>query len=398
MTLLAAPPLFRTFAVSLAALLLPALGCNNTPTSSTSAPSSASASAAAPAASSQAQAPRTLELPEGVCRISYEGFRGAGLTLRLAPEGPAFAIVGEKHVGGMAGLFGTAGQDRSADVVLLDGPAKSVGIRIKNPDLVLRGFLDAAELVLHPVRARALGGFLVPTRFRVVSASSAGVEVAPRFGKEVEVLGSLPAQRLTCAELSLDAAVLDVDPSVLPSSKKDTYLLLRGGNPIDLAVEPAGPAVARLHPASLSTSVRVVETKGKATRIAWSLDEGTVFGWVASSALEEPPKHHRAQGLQGIDRPPNEEPVASFLCSEDVPLVAEVAGERVTVGHVRKGTRVGMMDRAAPYARIAAPRGPDHGFGAPPPETIAAEGATFRVPASALDGCKTQAERPPSTH
>ncbi|TKD03554.1 hypothetical protein [Polyangium fumosum] len=396
MTFLAAPALPRTFAVSLAALLLPALGCDNTPASSTSAPPGASASAAAPAASAPSQPPRTLELPEGVCRISYQGFRGAGLTLRLAPDGPAFAIVGEKHVGGMAGLFGTAGQDRSADVVLLDGPAKSVGITLKNPDLVLRGFLDAAELVLHPVRARALGGFLAPTRLRVVSASSSGVEVAPRFGNEVEVLGSLPAQRLTCAELSLDAAVLDVDPSVLPSSKGDPYMLLRGGNPINLAVEPAGPAVARLHPPSASTSVRVVETKGKATRIAWTLDEGTVFGWVASSALEKPSNPYRTQGLRGIDRPPNEEPVASFLCSEDVPLVAEVAGERVTVGHVRKGTRVGMLDRAAPYTRIAAPRGPDHGFGAPPPEIVAAKGAAFRVPSSALDGCKTEATSAPS--
>ena len=394
MSLLAAPPRFRTFAVSLAALLLPALGCNNAPTSSAPASSAASASAAAPV-----QPPRTLELPEGVCRISYEGFRGQGLTLRLAPDGPAFAIVGHKYSGGgMGGLFGTAGQDRSAEVVLLDGPAKSVGIRIKDPNLLLRGFLDAEEIVLHPLRASVLGGFLAPTRFRVVSASSAGVEVAPRFGKEVEVLGSLPAPRLTCAQLSLDPAVLDVDPSVLPSSKNDPRRVLRGGDPIDLAVEPAGPAVARLHPASASTDVRVVETKGKATRIAWSLDEGTVFGWVVSSALEEPPKGHRVQGLRGIDRPPDEVPVASFLCSEDVPLVAEVAGERVTVGHVRKGTRAGMLDRAAPYAHIAAPRGPDHGFGAPPPEIIAAKGAAFRVPTSALDGCKTQAEQPPSTH
>ncbi|MDC3962786.1 hypothetical protein [Polyangium jinanense] len=388
----------RPLAAFLAAFLLSAIGCDSARAPSASTSSSTSPSAAAPASSAQAEKPRAVELPEGVCRIAAKGFRGEGLTLRFTPGGRAFAIVGQKRAGGMAGLFGSAGDGRSGEVVLLDGPAKSFGVRIENPLLVLRGFTDVADLDLHPARASVIAGFLVPTRLRVVSASSAGVEVAPEIDKKVELVGSLPAQRATCAELSLDPAAADVDAALPAATKKDTYMLLREGDPIDLAVEPAGTAVARLRPSSSSSSVRVLDTKGKSTRIAWSLDGGTVFGWISSSALEKPPEGRRP-GAEGRMRalPPEEKPVESLVCSQDVPLVAEVAGERVAVGHVRAGTVLGVMERAAPFARIAAPRGPDHGFGAPPPETTAAEGASFRVPASALDGCKPRPSRAPTT-
>ncbi|MDI1451548.1 hypothetical protein [Polyangium sp. 6x1] len=379
----------RIFAAPVAAFLLSGLGCDGAHAPSTSTASSAAASSSA--ASAQTAAPRTLELPEGVCRIVAKGFRGEGLTLRLTPGGRAFATVGMKRVGGLFGILGTAGEGRSADVVLLDGPSKGFGIRVENPLLVLRGYADAADLELHPARASVTAGFLVSARLRVVSASSAGVEVAPVLDKEVEMVGSLPAQRLACADLSLDSAAPDVDAALPASTQKDAYMLLRGGDPIDLAVEPAGPAVARLRPPSSPPAVRVLDTKGKSTRIAWRLDSGTVFGWVASSALEKLPERRRHQGAEGrlLEAPREEKPVESLVCGQDVPLVVEVAGERVTVGQVRAGVALGVMERAAPFARIAAPRGPDHGFGAPAPETTAAEGATFRVPASALDGCKS---------
>ncbi|MDI1480849.1 hypothetical protein [Polyangium sp. y55x31] len=398
MTSSAASSRRRTFAASLAAFLLSALGCDGTRAPSAPTSSSASPSAAAPQASAQPEALRAVELPEGVCRIAAKGFRGEGLTLRLTPGGRAFAIVGEKRAGGMVGIFGTAGEGRAAEVVLLDGPAKSFGIRVENPLLVLRGFTDVADLDLRPARASIVGGFLVPVRLRLVSASSSGVEVAAQLDKEVEIVGNLPAQRVTCADLSLDPAAADVDAALPAATKKDTYMLLREGDPIDLAVEPAGTAVARLRPSSSSSSVRVLETKGKSTRIAWSLDGGTVFGWVASSSLEKPPEGRRP-GAEGRMRatPPEEKTVESLVCSQDVPLVADVAGERITVGHVRAGTVLGVMERAAPYARVAAPRGPNHGFGAPPPETTAAEGATFRVPASSLDACKPEPSRAPAT-
>ncbi len=310
---------------------------------------------------------------------------------RTAPGGVPFAKAG--FVGGVIGLLGPWNGGRPAatrtEVVLFDGQPTSVGMTYETKRIRVQGHVDVGDVRLHVAKAAVLAGFLVPVSVAPRRIGADGVEAALVVPPAVEIVGEAPAWHLGCADLSISEERPDVTAARPAAMKDSDYMVLKSGDPIVLSLSPGGAAVARLHPEKGNPSVVVLEKKGKATRVAWDMDALSVFGWVASSALEKP-RSGRNRGAEGQWGTQSERRPAppSLVCDKDVPLFVDAGGERVEVGAIRSGAPLEISERKATFARVEPPRPPPGRSGGETlPDVDRAKDASFWVQEAAIATC-----------
>jgi hypothetical protein len=108
-----------------------------------------------------------------------------------------------------------------------------------------------------------------------------------------------------------------------------------------LSTAPGLPPAAVLHPRDeLDVEIDVLERRGREARIFWVRSGFAVYGWVPAAAL----KRSTTAGVFGVmgGVPGGLPPRVSgqpFACNADLRLIVELAGRRVDVGKIRKGTR-----------------------------------------------------------
>lgn len=339
-----------------------------------------------------ADAPRRLVLPDGVCRIATQNADGGGAVFRFAPGGAAFAKAG--FHGGLLGLItrNDSGPPRTrTEVVLFDGQTTSAGLTFETRLVRVRGHVDMADARLHVAKAAVLGGFLVPLSVVPKRISAAGIEAAPVVPSFVGLKVELPPWHLACADLSITEEPPDPDAALpAPIGRQNEYMLLRKGAPALLSLTPGGAAVARLDPGEEGLVVHVLEKKGRAVRVVTrSMGITSVFGWVPGSSLEER-KSTRSRGEEGqmLDHEPRAKPLDSRVCDKEVPLFAEVSGDRAEVGAILAGARIDVSERRGTFARVEPIAPPPSVFGGDLwPDVDRAKGASFWVQESALAEC-----------
>jgi hypothetical protein len=336
----------------------------------------ASASASVAFASASAVVPpKTLVLPEGRCTIREKFFGLVGFAMRLEEKTAPYA-----DARSVSGILGALGSDRSAELRIPSGAGASLGLHLESPQLVLDGLVDPASIPLRAAKPIVLGGLVVPTELTelaIVDATTDGVTVEPALGAEIALTTPLRA-RMPCASLALAAAGLDA-ASVLPA-KPLRHAGLHAGKTVALSVEPGGAAAAKLTPVA-DVDVQVLEARGAATRIAYQ-SRAWVFGWVSTSDLGAAPAEEpggRRKGEEGVMGKPAvpPSPLRSVACATDVPLVAEVAGVRATIGRVRATALVQLLGSDAGFAQVRVPSGP----------IVAASGARWLIAEKDLEGC-----------
>jgi hypothetical protein len=332
----------------------------------------------APAPSVPAALP-TVTLPDSACHLTskrpFDQVR-----LRTTIDGKPFATVGNMRLA-MGSLGGDAGAAAPSpdlsDVVVPDGASVGVvGVRAQTSAFVVRGFADPADVPIHPTHVAVSGGFLIATRVRLTSAKGGRATVVPATGARVELLAAPPPQEVACAELSLDEP--DDPRAVSPQpTAGDVVKYFIDTAPVELAVEPGGPAVARLHPdPAVNDPVYVLEARGKATRILWYVDDALVFGWVPSAAIVPPSLARNIEGKMGTS---TKRGGPALRCDHDVALIADVGGPhgRTIVGAILGKARIEVAERTGGAARITVPRS----------DFTPADGVTFWVDERELAGC-----------
>jgi hypothetical protein len=321
--------------------------------------------------------PPAVALPAAIaCLIDgpWQGRDGA-TPLRLRDGGPVFAEVG----GGV-----------DAQLHLPQGRPAGAAIELDTGGVSLRGRVDAAEIPLRPARPVAFQGFAVPFASTLLDLQEAGpgwVAVACPAIEGVEPLAPPLAAQLPCNDVT--ASELEFVTSAAAGAAGDKRpALLRVGRPIPLSVAPGGPAVAKLHAADdEDAEVSVVGVEGGRSRVLWWRDEALIFGWIPTADLRRgTPANQLGEmfGMGGLGLR-GEGEGDPLTCAADVPLVAEAGGERATVGLVRAGTAIEILERGGPYARVAVDLG----------ATALAEGASLKVRAADLAGCARQREGQP---
>jgi len=226
--------------------------------------------------------------------------------------------------------------------------------------VVVRGHLEAMEMPLYPASAFAMSGVLVPNHQRRI------IWRAAKPGVMVVAAGPIPRLRAVGREFSAERDCKDVaighrnvdDDAIDKVMKAERpyaepsrpWPWLRSGK-ATLSAEPEGDVVAEIDVIEprddtlLIHPPRVLRAKKGQTRIALRTYGGVVFGWVPNSQIERSTRqyldlsHDNSIYLTRAIVPEG----AYVTCRRDMPLVAEVGGERRLVGTVRAGTH---FDRA----------------------------------------------------
>jgi hypothetical protein len=229
-----------------------------------------------------------------------------------------------------------------------------------------------------------LDGFAVPTpdaRFawKGGAPGSISVSFAPDDDVELVPAGSLDAVALPCDAVMLGWPSFDARAAA-PRGRGAREAVLRAGQIIPLSRTPGGPSIAMLRPApGTAEEISVIETRGRRSLVVRAGERAVIFGWIpAADALPPPPERAPETFRCGVlDLEDAPEPRSIARCDRALPLVAEVAGERRTVGSIAAGTPIPLGDRRGDLVSVL------------PPErlAIAATGATLGVLASHLRGC-----------
>lgn len=133
-------------------------------------------------------------------------------------------------------------------------------------------------------------------------------------------------------------------------------MILRASPAIPLFSDPTRPSDLKIA-FGADVAVDAFTTLGAFSRIGFSVKAVYVAGWV-KTALLKPRSPNGGSGSffgtsgVGIGQS-TVTPLARVACTADVPLVAEVAGERATIGVALAQTPIDLLDRAEPFSRIA---------------------------------------------
>jgi hypothetical protein len=332
--------------------------------------------------------PPSLEVPQSVaCTLRandwpYESVEDPGkghYFLRFASSMRPFAQV----------LRGT-----HVSLVLPIGEASAGGTLSLDADgVTLRGIFAADEMPLYPASAFVLSGVFVPNEERRLewrSGKAGTLVVAWDAGPKVHATtGELSGER-PCADLSLGA--VRIEPKAIdqatggPSSDEPAppWKWLRVGK-VPLASTPDGAAIVEIDSTEppndtlLVHPVRVMAAGKDRTRIALSAFGGTLFGWVPTARLRSAAREfvdlqHDSSFITAAGPP---KAGAFIACSREMPLVAEVDGERRHVGSVHAGGALEKVGDHSGWTEIAFRD----------PGIAAAPGAVFLVREADLVGC-----------
>jgi hypothetical protein len=290
--------------------------------------------AAAPVIEPRPAAPPALEEPgPEACRYTTDD----GYDLRFRPDAPPFA-----HLGGA----------RAAITLSTQGPARGALARATKDGFSLNGVVTSDDLVLHPAHAVVLGGLVVPGPSAALGwkATAPGlVTIAYTPPQEVELLpgAGLDAARVPCASVGLSRARFE-PRSAAPRAPKEREGLLGAGKVVPLSREHDAAPVAKLHvPKDGDALVAIVDARRTRSRVRWELDGAVVFGWVPTSAVAPAPTDMIgdmfAIGDIGLSGTAERHVTRVLRCPRELPLVAEVRGERRTVGSIAAGSPVRLL-------------------------------------------------------
>lgn len=265
------------------------------------------------------------------------------------------------------------------------GPGAGAVVRAVVRGFTVQGLAAANDLPIGPARAFAIGGFVVPgpeARLTWKATAPGSITLGYTPDESIEVL---PEARPVGATLPCDAIALE--PSgfeargAAPHGAKEHEALLAAGKRALFARTPEGPPVVKLKVGDSDMVVTVVETRGRRALVRVDLPTSVLFGWLAASDLRPMPKDFVSEsfgvgclGLSGIGPTPTVQ--KKVQCDDMVALVAEVAGERRTVGSVAAGAMIALLPHQGDLVPVALPMG-----------LTAEEGATVGVLASHVAGC-----------
>ncbi len=368
------------------ALLLPLLLASCAPPPPAEAPPPVEAPplvapAPAPAPSSTPDPPADKPLPPAValeaavaCTFDTPRWDGAvDITdLALRPGGKPFVRI----TGGAAQL--------SIPV----GPAGDTLLQIRDAGFTVEGHAPATAAALRPNVPIVLNGFAIPTMYaRLAWSEGTGGSLTLTHASDAELEVLDPPLRATrpCGDVGLEGGSFEAEDAVPgggEAKKKEVKAFLPGSR-VELASEPKGKPVARVT-VKEATLVRVFESRGGMSRVSFPGGMLVLFGWVKTSDLK--PAGPLSGYGSGHGRKGLKEPAFAvqerLRCASDVPLVAEVEGERRTVGAIGKNKPIEVLERAPDEARVRVWTKGIH----------AAEGASLLVRAVDVAGCAPAGE------
>ncbi len=274
------------------------------------------------------------------CVLGSPAWRRPSIMLRFSATGTGFARVD----GGAVEVHFPIGVHAAAAVTSVTTEALS-----------LRGHVSLPSLYLDAARSFVMNGFVTPTIFthlRVDEGSSGKLVVGVEPPRDFEIVGAPLSAERPCDDLSLDTASFDPEEAIAHDAKRKPFML-DATHPIDLAIDPGGPAVARLKPPKAGNAVEVFATQGGLSRILWRNDTLLVFGWIATKdllPLRSGSGFGSGNGRLFDEKRPTSEAVR---CATDVALVAESSeAERATIGSIHAGTTIHVLERGHPFSKV----------------------------------------------
>jgi hypothetical protein len=285
---------------------------------------------------------------------------GAGVTLELAPGAP----------------YARVAQLQSIEVTLpigRDAPAAGVSVVVGN--VKLKGLATPPGLALYPARPFIVGEVMAPgphsrLRWGEVAADHVAVEVelAKESRTEVRDLkGPLRASR-PCADLRLTSLANFDSYDAFGGRGNDLAAGLRSSSPVPIAAQPNGPTLGKLVPsrkAALNEVTVIDEDRAGWSRIARpAAGDLLVVGWVKQTRLGRPPTRDTAFASfgAGAGKPAAPGGAAaegpeSFACAQEIAVVAEVGGQRRTVGTIGGGVHLRTTAADADFVAVQFPDG-----------------------------------------
>jgi hypothetical protein len=235
--------------------------------------------------------------------------------------------------------------------------------------IFLRGHIEAAEMPLYPATAFVMNEVFIPNgdlRLLWRSAKPGRILVASQRLHRVEPYAPEFTAERECRDISLGAVSIDnaaIDAAlgtrVERAPPRPPWPWLRSGK-VPVSAVPDDDLVATvdvLEPRDDTVVVeppRVLSVSKGYTRVVLSAFGGVLFGWVPSnrlttSRLEYLDLSHDAFSLLG---PPQSRPGNFMSCDHDVPLVAEIGGDRRLVGTIRRDAQLERLRVVAGWCQI----------------------------------------------
>lgn len=329
--------------------------------------------------------------------------------LRFRPEGKPFATLHDAkraelrlpEAGAGPGANGADGADGAADAGGAR-PPRTAFVELGNEGARAWGLVATDTLVLHAGRPFLLSGWAAPGHqvpLRWLGSKPGSVAVELVLPKHVTAK-TPPAGDRVCDDLSLGGASFLARDAI--PAKSTATALLPDGVTIALRERLGGPSIAELDfPTGEDALVDVLARSGTEARVAIfpstldPLADVVIVGWVSASLLR--PHTHGFNGSWGTGSGRVGEGRARgtehWSCPHEVPIVAELDGERRLVGAVAPKLRIDVLGGGAASAS-AADAGSAEDFvevSLDAARLKPAPGARLLVKRAALAGCATQA-------
>lgn len=217
-------------------------------------------------------------------------------------------------------------------VEIKDGWGEGV-LELEQRGAKVRTLIHADDLALRPVAPVVLGGFAVPLPSRKLTLEQiedGAARVRFFMGADFSS-GSWQWAKWRCDQMGLAVQSFE---SPIAKAKKLGDAVLEAGHLAALRTEPVGEVVAELEPHD-DLSVDVIERRQNHTRIRWTTEHMTFFGWVDSALLSSPADGRGIGGLglsgRGEGKKPPKRP-RPVRCDRELPLIVWQRGLARTVG------------------------------------------------------------------
>lgn len=264
------------------------------------------------------------------CRFEHVGALPGTWKLRLseASGSPAYASI--------AGA-------KKASVAFPVGPFASAFVKIGVGPATVDGWIDAADAPLYPQRAEVLGGGVIPTGDSAVTVLDGAVDsVHFRASLDEHAKLSPIESTLPCAYFGTKPGTFDAT-SALPAGQRNRVAVRIGERP--LYKEATGDAtLGTLVGDTAAPYAFSIGASAARTLVAWPAGPSLVFGYMERKdvALGTETKTDSLVAAKAeVKAPPHRETgVATFReirCKEDLPLVAEVGGNKREIGTISTG-------------------------------------------------------------
>jgi hypothetical protein len=275
--------------------------------------------------------------------------------LRFVAGGPAFA---ELFTGTNVRLTLPSALASAGGTVTLDAHG-----------LLLQAHIEAAEMPLYPAAAFVMNDVFIPNadlRLLWRSAKPLRILVSTQPIHRVEPYAREFTAERECRDISLGGVLIDdaaidaaMGTTAKPAPPRPPWPWLRSGK-VPVSAAPNADLAATLDvfeprdDTLLIEPPRVLSVDKGYTRIALSGFGGVLFGWVPSnrlttSTLQYLDFSHDSSSMLG---PPESRPGNFVWCDHDVPLVAEIGGERRLVGTIRRDAQLERLRVVAGWCQI----------------------------------------------